>query len=106
MISRLITKIIVLMIFIIPLVIGVDAIPAEYKGAEFPSNEIILKQRWFPESFKPSRIVGKYKVSENEYILFYFSEHRAMKVMTIMKLDTNIWIHLHAQGLIDGTFLE
>lgn len=87
-----------------------NAFSADYKSDKFPPNEIILKQPWQRTDYRPFRILGKQNVANNEFKLFYIRKTKSgypeLNSMTVIKLDTNLWLHMGAQGLQNSIFSE
>ena len=81
------------------------AISGEYRNQSFPSDEVIKAQAWQHPNCKPIRILGKQKISDNEYRLL-FATRSEISQMAVIKLDTNVWIHIGAKGLENGLFAE
>ncbi|PIP05237.1 MAG: hypothetical protein COS67_00650 [Deltaproteobacteria bacterium CG06_land_8_20_14_3_00_44_19] len=81
-------------------------ISGEYKSATFPNDQVIASQAWQDPRIMPVKIFGKQKISNDEYRLFYLSKEGEVNVMTVIKLDTNLWYHSKVVGLEEGIFTE
>jgi len=67
-----------------------------YQGKEFPPEEIVRKglQSTYPSNAKVLDIIGKHKISEDCYVVYYDWKQfdAGLKSGQICKLDTNWWI--------------
>jgi hypothetical protein len=84
------------------LVLCSTAISGEYKSQTFPNDQVIISQAWEA----PIKILGKQKLSNDEYRLVYSIKDGGVSVMTLIKLDTNLWYHPLALGLRAGILTE
>ena len=71
----------------------------EYRGQSFPNDEVIASQPWERPEFRPARILGKQKLSNDEYRLFYSKQGGGVIQMTVIRLDTGLWYH---SEVLDG----
>lgn len=83
-----------------------QAMSQEYKSDDFPSDELIASQAWESPSYRPTRILGKHKVSTDEYQVFYAQRDGTVTEMTVIRLDTGLWYHPTVPALRAGIFAE
>ena len=82
------------------------AISGEYKSQNFPNDQVLSSQAWESPDYRPIKILGKQKLSNDEYRLVYLSQGGSVTVMTVIKLDTNLWYHSQVPALREGIFTE
>lgn len=74
------------------------ALAEPYVSTTFPSLAIIRKQRWQSENVTPSEFLGKIKDPEGGYFVYYQLANGDVVKVSIIMLDTNIWIIDKAVG--------
>ncbi len=83
------------------LCISTPALSEPYKDKNFPTLDVLKKQPWqqgFEKSIVPAELIGKVKISEGTYALYYKSLDGTVNNITLIILDTNIWIITGAKG--------
>ncbi len=72
----------------------------EYRNEKIPSDKMLLEtagdfRLLYTELPKPNKVIGKYKVSKDNYLVFYESRSSTYKVIfncRLLKLDNDLWV--------------
>lgn len=85
--------VIILGLFLIVLNSPVSAEP--YQDASFPSDDIVEKFYKSRNSRYKGKLIGKHEDSKDSYVLYirYSGRGSGMESVTLLKLDTDLWIY-------------